>query len=143
MYDSFVTSQTVVLLGPLSVGFLKQEYWSGWPCPSPADRPDSGIKPVPPESRGDSLLLSHHVVAAAVAVQWLSHVGLLATPWTTALQGFLSFTTFWSLFKLMSIELMTPSKHLNLCPLLLLSSIFPGIRVFSNTSFLQKLNLSN
>ena len=71
MYDSFVTSWTVALLGPLSMGFIKQEYWSDWPFPSPGDLPDSGIKPVSPESQGDSLLLSHHVVVAIVVVQWL------------------------------------------------------------------------
>ena len=58
------------------------------------------------------------------------------TPWTTARQASLSFTIFWSLLKLMSIELMMPSNHLILChPLLLLPSIFPSIRVFSNGLF--------
>ena len=85
MYDSFVTPWTVPLLGPLSMGFIKQEYWSGWAFPSPGDLPDSRIKPVSSESRGDSLLLSHHVVAAAVVAQWLSHVRLFATPWTIGL----------------------------------------------------------
>ena len=56
-----------------------------------------------------------------------------ATPWTTACQASLSFTRSWSLFKLMSIELVMPSNHLFLYrPLLLLPSIFPSIRVFSN-----------
>ena len=53
--------------------------------------------------------------------------------WTTACQPSLSFTVFWSLLKLMSIELVMPSNHLILCyPLLLLPSIFPSIQVFSN-----------
>ena len=53
-------------------------------------------------------------------------------------QASLSFTIFWSLFKLMSIELVMPSNHLVLCcPLLLLSSIFPTVRVFSNASALH------
>ena len=52
--------------------------------------------------------------------------------------SFLSFAVSWSLLKLMSIELVMPSNHLILCrPLLLLSSIFPSIRVFSNKSFLH------
>ena len=52
--------------------------------------------------------------------------------WTAAHQAFPSFTIFWSLLKLMSIELLMPSNHLILChPLLLLPSIFPRIRVFS------------
>ena len=59
------------------------------------------------------------------------------TPWTVACQAPLSFTVFWSLLKFMSIESVTPSYHLILCcPLLLLPSIFPSIRVFSNESSL-------
>ena len=55
------------------------------------------------------------------------------TPWTAAHQASLSFIISWSLFKLMSIESMMPSNHLILChPLLLLSSIFPDNRFFSN-----------
>ena len=60
---------------------------------------------------------------------------LFVTPWTTAHQASLSFTISWSLFKLMSIELVMPSNHLILCcPLFLLPSIFPTIRVFSHES---------
>ena len=58
-------------------------------------------------------------------------------PWTAACQASLSITNSWSLLKLMSIELVMPSKHLILCrPLPLLSSVFPTIRVFSNESAL-------
>ena len=61
-----------------------------------------------------------------------------ATPWTAARQASLSITNSWSLPKLMSIELVMPSNRLILCcPLLLLPSIFPSIRVFSNESFLH------
>ena len=57
------------------------------------------------------------------------------TPWTVAHQASLSFTISWSLLKLMSIELVMPSIHLILCHhLLLLTSIFPSIRIFSNVS---------
>ena len=67
------------------------------------------------------------------SVQSLSRVRLCATPWTAALQAFLSFTISQSLLKLMSIESVMPSNHLIPChPLLLLPSIFPSIRVFSN-----------
>ena len=60
------------------------------------------------------------------------------TPWTTALQASLSFTIAQSLLKLMPIELLMPSSHLVLCrPLLLLPSIFPSIRFFSNESVLH------
>ena len=69
-------------------------------------------------------------------VQLLSCVRLSATPWTAALQASLSFTISQSLLKLMSIESVMPSNHLVLCHPLLLPSIFPGIRVFSNESAL-------
>ena len=71
------------------------------------------------------------------SVQSLSHVRLFVTPWTAAHQASLSITNSWSLPKLMSIELVIPSNHLILChPLILLPSIFPSIRVFSNESAL-------
>ena len=71
-------------------------------------------------------------------VQSLSLVQLFATPWTVARQASLSITNFQSLLKLMSVELVMPSNHLILCcPLLLLLSIFPSIRVFSNESVLR------
>ena len=60
------------------------------------------------------------------------------TPWTAAHQASLSITNSWSLPKLISIESVMPSNHLILChPLLLLLSIFPSIRVFSNESTLH------
>ena len=69
------------------------------------------------------------------SVKSLSRVWLFATPWTAARQASLSFTNFWSLFKLMCIGSVMPSNHLILCrPLLLPPSIFPSIRVFSNES---------
>ena len=69
----------------------------------------------------------------AVIGQLLSCVQLLVTPWIAACQAALSFTISWSLLKLVSIELVMPSNHLILChALLLLPSIFPSIRVFSN-----------
>ena len=71
-------------------------------------------------------------------VQCLSRVWLCATPWTAAHQASLSFTNFQSLLKLMFSKLVMPSSHLILChPLLLLTSIFPSIRVFSNESVLH------
>ena len=67
------------------------------------------------------------------SVQSLRHVRLIVTPWTAAHQVSLSITNSWSLLKLMSTESVMPSNHLILChPLLLLPSIFPTIRVFSN-----------
>ena len=75
---------------------------------------------------------------ALVAVRLLSHVQLFATPWTAACQASLSITISLSFLKLMSIESVMPSNHLILyCPLLLLPSIFPTIRVFFNESALH------
>ena len=67
-----------------------------------------------------------------------SHIRLFVTPWTAAQQAYLSFPISLSLRKLMSIESVMPSNHLVLCcPLLLLPSIFPSIRVFSNVGSLH------
>ena len=77
------------------------------------------------------------------SVQSLSHVRLFVTPWTTAHKASLSITNSWSLLRLTSIESVMPSNHLILCrPLLLLPSISPSIRVFSNESALH-IVLSN
>ena len=68
-------------------------------------------------------------------VQSLSCVWLFAAPWTAARQASLSFTISWSLLKLMSIQSVMPSNHLIFChPLLLLPSIFPSFRVFSDSA---------
>ena len=72
------------------------------------------------------------------SVQSLSHVQLFVTPWTEAHKASLSITNSRSLLKLMSIESVMPSNHLILCPpLLLLPSIFPKIKIFSNESALR------
>ena len=87
-----------------------------------------------------NLLLEAHCrrfIFVLIVVQSLSRVQLFATSWTAARQAPLSFTISWSLLRLMSIESVMPSNHLILChPLLLLPSIFPSIRVFSNKSAL-------
>ena len=71
------------------------------------------------------------------SVQSFSYVQHFAMPQTAARQASLSITNSWTLLKLMSIELVMPSNHLILCHSLLLpSSIFPSIRVFSNESLL-------
>ena len=74
-----------------------------------------------------------------VVVFWVpSHVQLFVMPWTAACQASLSFIISGSLLKLMSIELVMPSNYLILCcPLLLLPSTFPSIRVFSSESVLH------
>ena len=71
------------------------------------------------------------------SVQSLSPIQLSETPWTVTCQAYLSITNSQSLLKFMSIESVMPSNHLILCcPLLLLPSIFPSIRVFSSQSVL-------
>ena len=75
------------------------------------------------------------LIVPIVVVQSLLFL-TLCKPWTGACQTSLSFTVSWSLLKLMPIELVMPSNHLILChSLLLLPSIFPSIRVFSNEGF--------
>ena len=67
--------------------------------------------------------------------QLLSHVWFFVIPWTASCQAFLSIANYLSLLKLMFIVLVVPCNHLILCrPLLLLHSVFPSIRVFSNES---------
>ena len=77
-------------------------------------------------------------VSSYAVVQLQNRVWRFATPWTAAYEASLSITNSWSLFKLISIESVMPSNHLILChPLLLLPSIFPRIRFFSNKSVLH------
>ena len=113
------------------------------------------IKPRSPALQADSLpseapeicvisilypfsLVLHYFSVQLSSVQSLSHVQLFETPWITECQASLSITSSQSLLKLMPIESVMPSSHLILChPLLLLPSIFPSIRVFSNESTLR------
>ena len=89
----------------------------------------SSMKPVP-AAKNVGLLFS--------SVQSLSRVRLFVTPWTAARQASLSITNSQTLPKLISIESVMPYNHLILCrPLLLLPSVFPSIRVFSNESVLR------
>ena len=119
----FVTPWTVAYQAPLSMGFSRIEPMSFM---SPALAGRFFITSATWEAKSRTV------------VQSLSHVQLFVTPWTAAHQASLSFTISWSLFKLMSIESVMPSNHLILCYLLLLlPSIFPNIRVFSNESALR------
>ena len=78
-------------------------------------------------------LISDSAIWLSFVVQSLSHIGLFVTPWTAASQAPVSFTVSWSLLQFMSIELVMLSNHLILCrPFLLLPSIIPSIRFFSN-----------
>ena len=112
--------------------------------PGAAQAPDvipTHPRPTPTPGPGSgpcfSLLGSQISLLYLSSVQSLSCVRPFATPWTAALQASLSITNSRSLLKLMSTESVMPSNHLVLCyPLLLLPSIFPSIRVFSNESVL-------
>ena len=74
-----------------------------------------------------------HVWQVSLSLQLLSCVQLFATPWTAAHQASIFIINSWNLLKLMSVDSVMPSNHLILCcPLFLLPSIFPSIRVFSN-----------
>ena len=84
-----------------------------------------------------TLLFSIVLKSFSQSIQLLSWVRLFAIPWTAGRQASLSSTNSWSLLKLMSIESVMPSCHLIYYPLLLLPSIFPSIRVFSNEPVLH------
>ena len=176
-----VTLWTVACQAPLSMGFSRQEYWSGLPCHTSGDLPNPGIKPMSLMSPGlatgfftssatwealwayicvcvcvcvcvyrlkfmfsesNSRLLSMNLLfcwelmSKFSSVQLLSCIRLFETPWTAAHQASLSITNSQTLLKLMSIESVMPSNHLILYRPLLLPSIFPSIRVFSNESVL-------
>ena len=123
-----VTPWTVALQTLLSMGHFRQEYWSGLSFLPPGDFPHPGIEPISPELQEDSLPLSH----CCPVTQSVSDS---AVPWTAAHQASLSLTISRGLPKFISIVLVMPSSHLILCcPLLLLPSIFPNIRVFSKES---------
>ena len=102
---------------PPSMGFSRQEYWSGVPLPS---------------------LLCMLELIYFVVVQLLICVWFFVTPWIVVHQASFSFTISWNLLKLMSIELVMPSNRLVLCcSLLFLPPIPPSIRIFYNDSVLH------
>ena len=112
---------------------------ASWRCPmfwivfqSPVGRTLLGVRCSLPSG-----MLCEYEVTSVIVVQLLSRVWLFATPWTAAHQASLSITISQSLLRLSSIESVMPSNHLILChPLLLLTSIFPSIWVFSSESAL-------
>ena len=84
----------------------------------------------------DLIPLIHKISVQFSSIQVLNPVWVFVTPKTAAFQASLSFTNSWDLLKLMSIESVMPANHLILCRPLLLLSIFPSIKVFSNESVL-------
>ena len=120
-YLNSATLWTVARQALLSMGFSRQERWMGLTCPSPGDLPNPGTEPESPQFSS---------VAQSCPT--------LCNPMNCSTPGFLVKNQLLELAKLMSIELVMPSNHLILChPLLLLPSIFPSIRVFSNESVLS------
>ena len=105
-------------------GLQEDHIWQDWACPCKIGKAATG-----------NMVTCLYISSA----QLLSHVGLFVIPWTiVAHQASLSISNLWSLLKLMSIKSVMPYNHLILChPLLLLPSIFPSIRVFSNKSVLH------
>ena len=140
----FVTPWTIAHLALLSMGFSRQEDWSGRPCPPPGDLPNLGTELaslMSPALAGrffTSRATRKALFPTFSSGQLLIHVQFFVPPWTAVHQSSLSITNSLSLLKLMSIESVIPSNHLILCrPLLLLPSVFPSIRVFSNESVLH------
>ena len=128
----FGTPWTVAHQAPLSLGFSRQEYWSGLPFPSPGDLPNPGIEPGFPALAG--MFFTTETLGKPF-LQWFSSVQFScsvvsdsATPWIAARQASLSITNSQSSLRLTSIESVMPSSHLILCrPLLLLPPIPPSI----------------
>ena len=114
---------TVARQAPLSLGFSRQEYWSGWPFPTLGDLPSLGRNPSLLHCKQILYHLSTREAQYKGVVQSLGHVWLFVTPWTAAHWASLSFTISQSLLKLMSIESVMPSNQLNLCCPLLFQSI--------------------
>ena len=140
MSDS-ATPWTIAHQALLFMGFSRQEYWNGLPFPSKGDLPNAGIKPRSPALQGDSLLSKPPGKAIHIYdpyITWDTHVPKHCFSYRLLYNSLpCHFSVSQNLLKLMSIELMMPSNHLLLCCLLLLlPSIFPGIRVFSNESTL-------
>ena len=134
------------------MGFPREEYWRGLPFPSPGYPPDPGTEtpsPISPAFQVDSLLLepSGRTFPSSLGIIFPSKIQFssvtqicltLCDPMDCSMPGFPVITSSWSLLKPVSIESVMPSNHLILCrPLLLLPSIFPSIRVFSNESVLH------
>ena len=113
----------------VSISFSGEAYW-------PRDRTQVSHtigRRFPSESPGKPCFLQKHTIIKKIIItkiKLFSCVWLFATPWTTEHQASLSFTSSWSLLKLMSIELVMLSNHLVLCHPLLLPSVFLIIRVF-------------
>ena len=139
----FGTLWTVAHQVPLSMGFSGQEYWNELPHPPQRDLPNPGTELASlksPALAGGLLYRGHYLQSPETTLLLFfspSRVWLFMTLWTAARQATLSLTISWNLPEFMSITSVIPSSHLIFCfcfqsPLLLLLSIFPSIRDFSN-----------
>ena len=137
MSDS-VTLWTVAHQAPLFMGFSRHGYWSGLLFPPPGDLPDLGTEAESPALTGRFFTMESPgkpLNEFVVVIQPLCLI--LCDPMDCSTPGLLVPHHFPSLLKLLSIESVVPSNHLVLCcPLLLLPSVFPSIRVFSSESVL-------
>ena len=139
------TPRTVACQAPLSMGVLQASIleWVAIPSPRGSSQPSDRTEVSRIAGRFFTIWRrawqpTPLFLPQFGSVQSLCHVQLFAIPWTAAPQASLSFTNTRSLLKLISIELVMPSNHLSLYhPLLLLPSVFPSIRVFSNESVLR------
>ena len=161
----FMTLWTIAYQNRPSVGFSRQEYWSGLPSLSPEDLPNPGIKPRSPSLQADALTSEPpgkppfigtypfigrwlFIVVPPGKSQWrfqfssvqsISRVWLFETPWTATHQASLSITNSQSLTKLMSIESVMPSSH----SYPLLSPSTPAINLSQHQCFFKWVRSSH
>ena len=138
----FVTPWTVALQASLSMVFSRQEYWSGFPFPSPGDLPNPGIKPESPTLQADSLPSEPpgKPSSSSCCCSVTKSCPTLYDPMDCRQrsQAFLSFTISQSLLKLMSIESVMPSSYLILChPFSSCLQSFPASRSFLRSQFFE------
>ena len=135
---SSATPWTAACQALLSMEFSKQEYWGELPFVSSGDLPDPGIEPVSPAWEADSLPLSHQGNLASIQFSSVSQsCPTLCDPMNRSTPDLPVHHQLPESTQTLVIELVMPSNHLILsCPLLLLLSVFPSIRVFSNESVL-------
>ena len=113
----FATPWTVAHQAPLSMGFFRQEYWSGFPFPSPGDLPDPGVESTSPVSAG-GFFTTVPPGKSSIYIQFSSvaqSCPTLCNAMNHSSQASLSITNSQSSLKLRSIESVMPSSHLILC----------------------------
>ena len=136
LFNQLVPAQ--IIYGKLTPSLKWMRHWSPTLLSFSTHTCSQAVTPVLPSTRSQEISSTPKKRRPFQSVQSRSHVRLFATPWIAACQASLSIINSQSSFKLTSIESVNPSSHLILChPLLLLPSIPPSIRVFSNESTLH------